>query len=79
MLNAPAILDRTGLSRTDSFLYRTQREIDVQLGPLFESVSSTPLVMNTQQADIALWQRLMQDSQQTFDLPVRHAALGSLD
>lgn len=68
--NAKAILDHAGLSHTDSFLFRAQRERDPQLGSVFESISSTPLAITPEQADNALWRRFLNDAEHSFGPPV---------
>lgn len=59
--DAIAILDRIGLLRIDSFLFRSQRYTDQQLGSVVEAVSSTPLLISKQQADVALWRQFSHD------------------
>lgn len=60
-LDTKAILDRTGLLRTESFVLRPQRETDANLGPVIESVSCARFSINKEHADTALWERFTHD------------------
>lgn len=70
-LNTVAILSRVGLLEADSFLYQTQREIDPQLGPVVETVSSVPLVISKHEAEETLWRRFTGDAEINSAHPVR--------
>lgn len=60
-LDVLATLSRVGLLEAESFLHRTQRQVDPQLGPVLETVSSVPLIISKREADEALLQRFTGD------------------
>lgn len=66
-----AILSRVGLLDAKSFLHRTQREIDPQLGSVVEIVSSVPLAISKQETDEIIWRRFTVDAEVYAANPVR--------
>lgn len=73
---AVEILSRVGLLEAESFLHRTQREIDPQLGgAVVETTSSVPLTITKHEADDSLWQRFTGDAEVYSANPVRRIRL----
>lgn len=49
----------SGLAFEENFMFRSQRKIDKTLGPVYETVSNTPLIKTMEHTDFVFWNGFM--------------------